>query len=82
MILSPAEIWCDHGNAHAVEIMTRDDYNFKRGRRVRKKRNHKVKCLRCELIFLSTDLKTNRICEKCKSDYAWRFSLHDKRPMK
>lgn len=39
----------------------------------RRKRDHKVKCLKCDLIFLSEDLKNNRICLKCKSHYDWYF---------
>ncbi len=37
----------------------------------RRKRDHKVKCLKCDLVFLSEDLKVNRICGKCKSNYDW-----------
>jgi len=37
------------------------------------RRNHKLRCLRCELPFLSKDIKTNRICHKCKSDESWKY---------
>lgn len=45
-------------------------YDALKGRR--KKRNHKVKCLRCENVFLSRNLKSHRICDGCKHDYAWK----------
>jgi hypothetical protein len=50
-------------------------YDAVRGRR--KKRDHRVKCLRCEQIFLSRNLKTNRICEPCKNDHVWRLNFPD-----
>jgi rRNA maturation endonuclease Nob1 len=51
--------------------------NYQRkGRKLRKKRNHKLKCLRCNQPFLSLNLKTNRICSKCKSDMAWAMGIN------
>lgn len=43
----------------------------------RKKRNHKVKCLKCLQVFLSANLKTNRICHKCKQLSDWRDAEQD-----
>jgi len=40
----------------------------------RRKRNHKVKCLKCEQVFLSNNLKTNRICQPCKNNDDWKDS--------
>lgn len=38
----------------------------------RRKRIHSVKCLRCLKVFLSKDLKTNRVCYNCQQDFWWK----------
>lgn len=44
--------------------------------KIRRKRDHKIRCLKCDLMFLSTDLKSNRICDKCKEKEFWKNPKH------
>lgn len=52
------------------------DIRLQRGVK-RRKRNHKIKCLKCLQVFLSYDLKSNRICNRCKQSPEWKSGEND-----